>query len=58
MNPQVSIEEARHLCIVVYILGILTPVLVLLVARLLADWRADRRREARFQIHRRTPFRP
>lgn len=57
MNPpEITLEEIRHLLILVYILGLLTAAGIYLAARLLAGWRDDRRRARQFRIRSRTPF--
>ena len=55
-SPEITAGEIQHLLLLSYALGILSVVLILQSARLLAGWRADRRRAAQFRIHRRTPF--
>ena len=55
-GPDITPAEIRHMMVVVYFLGLLTAVLIVLVGRILANWRADRRRAEQFRIHRRTPF--
>lgn len=57
MSPsEFTISEIRHLMLLVYFLGLLSAVLIVLVAKLLAGWREDRRRSRQFRIQRRTPF--
>lgn len=53
---EITIRELRQICLVVYMGGLVTTVVLYYANLLFQEWRADRRRREQFKIHRRTPF--